>query len=110
MANKPGNDSGWATHFGNLAEPLQCEQFDQQHREVVHKGILAINKNVREQILPSKLITIKELHNALKKLKNNKAADLLKLTSEHFKLSIGVFRSIELHGQTELYLSHFKGR
>ena len=20
--------SGWATHFGNLAEPLQCEQFD----------------------------------------------------------------------------------
>ena len=33
---------------------------------------------------------MKELHNALKKLKNNKAADVLKLTSEHFKLSIGV--------------------
>ena len=69
--------SGWATHFGNLAEPLQCEQFDQQYREVVHKGILAINKNVSEQILPTKLITMTELHNALKKLKHNKAVDVL---------------------------------
>ena len=25
--------------FGNLAESLQCEQFDQQHREVVLKDI-----------------------------------------------------------------------
>ena len=32
-----------------LAETLQCEQFDQQHREIVHKDILAINKNVSEQ-------------------------------------------------------------
>ena len=59
--------SGWVTHFGDLAEPLQCEQFDQQHREVVHKDILAINKNVSEQMLPTKLITMKKLHNALKK-------------------------------------------
>ena len=51
--------SRWVTHFGNLAEPLQCEQFDQQHREVVHKDILPINKNVSEQILPTKLITMK---------------------------------------------------
>ena len=35
----------------------------------MHKDILAINKNVSEQILPTKLITMKELHNALKKLK-----------------------------------------
>ena len=44
----------------------------------MHKDILAINKNVSEQILSTKLITMKDLHNALKKLKNKKAADVLK--------------------------------
>ena len=35
---------------------------------------------------PVKIITEKEVCNALRKLKNNKAMDSLGLTSEHFKL------------------------
>ena len=64
--------SGWATHFGNLAETLQCEQFDQQHLDIVHNDILAINKNVSGLSTPTNLITIKKLSGALSKLKKNK--------------------------------------
>ena len=31
------------------AKPPQCEQFDQQQREIVHQDILTITKNVSEQ-------------------------------------------------------------
>ena len=79
--------TGWATHFEKLAEPLQCEQFDQQHLELVHEDILTIeNILMKRQSTPIIPISEKELHNALSRLKNNKAADVLKLTSEHFKL------------------------
>ena len=30
---------GWATHFEKLAETLECEQFDHQHLDLVHKDI-----------------------------------------------------------------------
>ena len=39
---------------------------------------------------PIKCISEKELYSALKKLKNNKAADIMNLTSEYFKLGRGV--------------------
>ena len=73
--------TGWATHFEKLAEPLQCEQFDQQHLELVHKDILKIETISRKrQSTPIDPISEKELHNALSRLKNNKAAVVLKLT------------------------------
>ena len=45
---------------------------------------------MNQQSNPTKLISEKELHNALSRLKNNKAAGVLKLTSEHFKLGRGI--------------------
>ena len=39
---------------------------------------------------PTKHISEKELHTALSSLKNNTAADVLKLNSEHFRLGRGI--------------------
>ena len=63
---------------------------------------------------PTKLITRKELQSALSILKNNKAANVLKLTSEHFKLSIGVLDrylfDLLSYMVRQSYLPHSKGR
>ena len=81
--------SGWATHFEKLATPLECEQFDHQHLESVHRDIITIENTLTKSTLPTIDISKQELHNAISKLNNNKAADVLSLTSEHFKLGKG---------------------
>ena len=38
--------NGWAEHFGKLAEPLECEQFDKQYQDLAHRDILFIEQTV----------------------------------------------------------------
>ena len=69
---------------------LLFHYFYQQHLDLVHKDILTIeNVLMNQQSTPTTPISENELQNALSRLKNNKAADVLKLTSEHFKLGRG---------------------
>ena len=53
--------TGWATHFEKLAEPLQCEQLDQQHLELAHEDILTIeNILMKRQSTPINPISEKD--------------------------------------------------
>ena len=76
---------GWAVHFQNLASPLQNENFDSQYKEQVDSDIECI-KSVCEtdskQITPTKT---DEVQRTLSKLKHNKAADSMGLTTAAFK-------------------------
>ena len=81
--------NGWAEHFGKLAEPLECEQFDKHYQDLVHRDILFIKQTVSNSAIQIENVTESELHSAFLKLKNNKAADIMNLTSEHFKFGKG---------------------
>ena len=77
---------GWARHFQSLATPLQNENFDPEHMELEDGDVASINsicEAVNQEITP---IQTEEVRKALGKLKNNKAADVMGLTSEHLKL------------------------
>ena len=69
---------------------MNCEQFEEQPLNLVHNDTLIIEKIVAESATPIKCISKKHLYSALKKLKKNKAADIMNLTREHFKLGRGV--------------------
>ncbi|MEW8547538.1 MAG: reverse transcriptase family protein [Candidatus Thiodiazotropha sp.] len=77
---------GWATHFQNLALPLQNDKFDSEYKCLVDMDIESI-ANICEmesrRIIP---ITEEEVHKAFNKLKNNKAMDSMGLCSEHLKV------------------------
>ena len=49
--------NGWAGHFGKLAEPLNCEQFEEQHLDLEHDNILITEKIVAESATPIKCIS-----------------------------------------------------
>ena len=78
--------SGWSAHFQKLATPLEKVSFDVQYKAHVDSDIENITSICETERQPVKTITEKEVCNALRKLKNNKAMDSFGLTSEHFKL------------------------
>ena len=79
--------SGWSTHFQKIATPLEKASFDAEYKAQVDSDIENITSLCETERQPIKTITEKEVCNALRKLKNNKAMDdYLGLTGEHFKL------------------------
>ena len=68
-----------------LCRPLECGQFDKQYRDLVHRDISYIEKVVSNSASPTENIMESELYAVFLKLKDNKAADIMNLTSEHFK-------------------------
>ena len=77
---------GWAKHFQSLATPLQNEKFDSEHKKLVDRDVACIKsicETENKEITP---LQVEEVRRAIGKLKNNKAADVMGLTSEHLKL------------------------
>ena len=72
-------------HFETLATPLDRPNFNSQRQELVESDIESIQRIVSESKTPIEKISVRELKTALNKLKPNKAADVMNLTSEHFK-------------------------
>ena len=77
--------NGWAEHFQSLATPLQNESFDSKYKDQVEKDIVSISSICENDPIPIALIETDEVQRAIGKLKNNKAADTIGLTSEHLK-------------------------
>ena len=77
---------GWATHFQKLATPLESEKFDKEYKEMIDLDIDAISLLCLAEDRPIATIREKEVAKAMKRLNNNKAVDVMGLTSEHFKL------------------------
>ena len=77
---------GWATHFQNLASPLQNEKFDSDYKRLVDMDIESISNICEGESKHITPITEKEVQKALNKLKNNKAMDSMGLCSEHLKI------------------------
>ena len=76
---------GWATYFQDLATPSVNENFDDDLKELYSgdtEHILNICNKMNQHISPA---TLEEVQYAIKRLKTNKAADYMDLTSEHLK-------------------------
>ncbi|MCG8110719.1 MAG: reverse transcriptase family protein, partial [Candidatus Thiodiazotropha endolucinida] len=78
---------GWADHFQKLATPLEMKSFDQQYKQLVDLDVESIKQLCRDESSPVDPVTEAEVKAALKRLNNNKAVDVMGLTSEHFKLA-----------------------
>ncbi|MCG7892397.1 MAG: reverse transcriptase family protein, partial [Candidatus Thiodiazotropha endolucinida] len=78
---------GWATHFQTLATPLDNPSFDKQYKQMVDADVECIESMCREENSPIAPITESEVRTAMKRLNNNKAVDIMGLTSEHYKLA-----------------------
>ena len=78
---------GWATHFQQLATPLENPRFDQSYKQLVDADIEAIENLCKEECSPMEPVTESEVATALKRLNNNKAVNIMGLTSEHFKIA-----------------------
>lgn len=78
---------GWATHFQRLAAtPLESDRFDKEYKQMIDLDTDAIAAICTAEDSPIPPIREKEVSTALKKLNNNKAVDVMGLTSEHLKL------------------------
>ena len=77
---------GWDTHFQKLATPSENDSFDRDYKAQVDADIDHIVSICKMDSQPIEHITEKEVVDAIRRLKNNKAMDSLGLTSEHFKL------------------------
>ena len=69
-----------------MATPLQNEKFDSEHKKLVDRDVACIKsicETENKEITP---LQVEEVRRAIGKLKNNKAADVMGLTSEHLKL------------------------
>ena len=78
---------GWAEHFQKLATPSENSKFDQHYKQMVDSDVEAIEKLCKEECSPMDPVSEAEITAALKRLNNNKAVDVMSLTSEHFKLA-----------------------
>ena len=76
---------GWAEHFPSLWTPLQNKIFDSMYKDRVENDIISISSICEDDPKPIALIATDEVKRAIGKLKNNKAADTIGLTSEHLK-------------------------
>lgn len=79
--------NGWAEHFQILATPQENPNFDEEYKLMVDLDVEVIELLCREEESPISPVAQVEVTSALKKLNNNKAADIMGLTSEHFKLA-----------------------
>ena len=77
---------GWATHFQKLATSSENGSFDRDYKAQVDADIDHIVSICEMESQPIEHITEKEVVDALRRLKNNKAMDSLGLTSEHLSL------------------------
>ena len=77
---------GWAKHFQSLATPLQNEKFDSEHKKLVDRDVACIKSICETENKEISPLQVEEVRRAIGKLKNNKAADVMGLTSEHLKL------------------------
>ena len=77
----------WAEHFQKLATPSENPKFDQHYKQMVDSDVEAIEKLCKEECSPMDRVSEAEVTTALKCLNNNKAVDIMGLTSEHFKLA-----------------------
>ena len=60
---------GWAKHFQTLATPLQNENFDEKHKELVTSDIACINSICESESREIRPIHLEEVQRALGKLK-----------------------------------------
>ena len=72
--------------FFSLATPSENDSFDRDYKVQVDADIDHIVSICEMESQPIEHITEKEVVDAIRRLKNNKAMDSLGLTSEHFKL------------------------
>ena len=79
--------NGWAEHFQTLATPQENPRFDEEYKQMVDLDVEVIEFLCREEESPISPVSQTEVTSALKKLNNNKAVDIMGLTSEHFKLA-----------------------
>ena len=73
----------WQKHFEDLSTPKQIDSFDYQYQDRVSTDMIHIEEICslkNQKINPA---SFEEVRNAIKRLKNNKAADSFGLTSEH---------------------------
>ena len=75
---------GWASHFQQLATPLENLGFEQSYKQLVDADIEAIEDLCKDECSPMEQVSEAEVATALKRLNNNKAVDIMSLTSEHF--------------------------
>ncbi|MEW8546334.1 MAG: reverse transcriptase family protein, partial [Candidatus Thiodiazotropha sp.] len=78
---------GWAAHFQQLATPLENPRFDQDYKRLVDSDVEAIEAFCKEECSPMEPVSETEVAAALKRLNNNKAVDIMGLTSEHLKFA-----------------------
>ena len=78
---------GWADNFHRLAPPLENTKFDKEYKQMVDLDVEAIEILCREESSPMDPVMETEVASALKRMNNNKAADIMGLTSEHLKLA-----------------------
>ena len=76
----------WATHLQKLATPLESDMFDKEYKQMIDLDIDTINVATRcmSEDRPISPIREKEVSIALKRLNNNKAVDVMGLTSNIF--------------------------
>ena len=77
---------GWAKHFETLATPSSSTNYDEQYLEQASEDNTLINL-ICESPSPIVPASKEEILAAITKLHNNKAADVMVMTSEHTKLA-----------------------
>ena len=65
---------------------MENDRFDSEYKEMVDLDVMAIAATCETEGRPIPPVQLKEVHAAMKRLKNNKAVDIMGLTSEHFKM------------------------
>ena len=76
--------------FRNWQHQWKMISFDSEYKEMVDLDVMAIAAMCETEGRPIPPVQLKEVKAAMKRLKNNKAADIMGLTSEHFKMEGGV--------------------
>ena len=80
-------EKGGQSTFERLATPADNSRFDKQYKQLIDLDVDVIELLCKEEISPIVPVTETEVIAALKKLNNNKAVDIMGLTSEHLKLA-----------------------
>ena len=75
--------AGWQKHFEDLSTPKQIDSFDYEYQDRVSTDMIHIEEICRLENQKINPASFEEVRNAIKRLKNNKAADSFGLTSEH---------------------------
>ena len=77
---------GWTNHFKTLATPKLNQNWNLEYSSTIENDLIHIENICTLQNAQIQPVSQSEIKNALKCLKNNKAADSFGLTSEHFTL------------------------